>query len=164
MPRRLNSKPWPENSAYEIEAPRKLKELCQRLGIAEHVRFIGKRVVEDIYRDYLLAADVAVQLRTHRLGGLSGALLDCIAVGLPTVANADLANAMEAPTYVSGVADSLSPVLIANALVDLIERFHGRERPNEERLVFSESHDFRTYALRLCEALALDVPPKSIAS
>ncbi len=98
------------------------------------------------------------------MGALSGALLVCIAAGLPTVANADLANAMEAPSYVSRVADAPSPVLIANALVDLIERFHGRERPNDERRVFAESHDFRTYALRLCEALALDVPPKSIAS
>jgi glycosyltransferase involved in cell wall biosynthesis/predicted SAM-dependent methyltransferase len=39
------------------------------------------------YEDYLLAADVAVQLRTSSRGETSKAALDCLAHGLPTVIN-----------------------------------------------------------------------------
>lgn len=41
-----------------------------------------------IYRDYLAAADLAVQLRGSTRGETSGAVLDCLAYGLPTVVNA----------------------------------------------------------------------------
>jgi glycosyltransferase involved in cell wall biosynthesis len=40
-----------------------------------------------LYRDYLVAADVAVQLRTKSRGETSGTILDCLAYGLPTIIN-----------------------------------------------------------------------------
>jgi glycosyltransferase involved in cell wall biosynthesis len=42
----------------------------------------------DLYRSYLQAADAAVQLRTHSRGETSAAVFDCMAYGLPTIANA----------------------------------------------------------------------------
>lgn len=42
----------------------------------------------DLYRLYLAAADVAVQLRTRTRGETSGTVLDCLAYGLPTIVNA----------------------------------------------------------------------------
>lgn len=63
--------------------------------VAGQVRFIG-RVDEDVYRDYLAAADVAVQLRTQSRGETSGAVLDAMAYGLPTVVS-DLGSAAELP-------------------------------------------------------------------
>ena len=42
---------------------------------------------EDVYRDYLAAADVAVQLRQQTRGETSAAVLDCMAAGLPTIVN-----------------------------------------------------------------------------
>jgi Glycosyltransferase len=41
-----------------------------------------------LYKDYLAAADVAVQLRTLSRGETSAAVLDCLAHGLPTIVNA----------------------------------------------------------------------------
>ncbi len=41
----------------------------------------------DAYRDYLAAADMAVQLRTLSRGETSAAVLDCMNHGLPTIAN-----------------------------------------------------------------------------
>jgi glycosyltransferase involved in cell wall biosynthesis len=133
-----------------------LEGLCAELDLTSHVCFVSDYVSEQDYRDYLLAADVAVQLRTHLLGGLSGALLDCIAIGLPTVANHDLARSMEAPSYVSVVPDRPSPVLIAEALADALER-RAQNSHADERRAYCETHSFRVYAERLCGALSLEV-------
>ncbi len=54
------------------------------------------------------------------------ALLDCIAAGLPTVANDDMAEAMDAPSYVLRVPDHPSPVLIAEALAEISDRIRDR--------------------------------------
>jgi glycosyltransferase involved in cell wall biosynthesis len=43
----------------------------------------------ETYRQYLQAADVGVQLRTNAHGESSGAVLDCMNVGLPTIVNAN---------------------------------------------------------------------------
>ena len=42
-----------------------------------------------VFRHYLAAADVAVQLRTLSRGETSGAVLDCMNYGLPTIVNAN---------------------------------------------------------------------------
>jgi len=41
-----------------------------------------------IFRDYLAAADVGVQLRTLSRGETSGTVLDCMSYGIPTIVNA----------------------------------------------------------------------------
>jgi glycosyltransferase involved in cell wall biosynthesis len=133
-----------------------LFNLCKALDLTPHVRFVSRYVSEAEYRDYLLAADAAVQLRTHLLGGLSGALLDCIAVGLPTVANYDLAEAMEAPSYVLSVPDRPSPVLIAEALAGAIHPDSAFAARNDERRAYCDAHSFRAYAEQLCAALSLE--------
>jgi len=127
--------------------------LVSSLGLADHVVFSSDFVREAQYRDYLLAADAAVQLRTHFFGGLSGALLDCIAVALPTVANEDLALAMEGPTYVSTVPDHPSPVLIAEALAKISQKSADRSQFDEARRHYCEVHSFKNYAQQLCEGL-----------
>lgn len=130
---------------------RPFRNLVSSLGLTDHVLFSSNFVDEAQYRDYLLAADAAVQLRTHFFGGLSGALLDCIAVGLPTVANEDLALAMEVPTYVSTVPDHPSPVLIAEALAKISQDDADRSQFDEARRRYSEVHSFKNYARQLCE-------------
>lgn len=133
-----------------------LKQLCDKLGLTPHVRFISKYVSEADYREYLMAADAAVQLRTHLLGGLSGALLDCITIGLPTVANQDLVESMEAPSYVFPVPDRLSPVLIAEALAAALASTAARRSREAERRAYYEAHSFREYARQLYAGLSLE--------
>ncbi len=45
-------------------------------------------VSQEIYQQYLVAADMAVQLRMKSLGETSGAVLDCMGYGLPMIINA----------------------------------------------------------------------------
>lgn len=72
-------------------------QLCQQLGHAvrqagqsralrAHVRFTGW-IASAQYRQYLEAADAAVQLRTSSRGETSGTVLDCLGAGLPLIVN-----------------------------------------------------------------------------
>jgi glycosyltransferase involved in cell wall biosynthesis len=127
------------------------------LGVSEAVRFSDRFISEEIYRDYLVGCDLALQLRTYGLGGLSGAVLDCAAAGLPMVTNASLSEAVGVPAaYTRAVPDNLSPVLIAEALVDLQEAA-TRADWEPERRAFCEARSLKTYAHLVCEALNLDV-------
>ena len=48
---------------------------------------LAGRVTSAVYRDWLAAADIAVQLRIGSRGETSAALADCLGAGLPTVVN-----------------------------------------------------------------------------
>jgi glycosyltransferase involved in cell wall biosynthesis len=134
-----------------------LNHAAAELGLADKVVFRGEFVSDQTYRDYLVAADLGVQLRLTYLGSLSGALLDCIAAGLPTVTNASLAEMMDAPSYVRRVPDKISPLLVAEALADLVDEGVARTCTESARQAYSEVHSFRVYAERLCAALELDI-------
>jgi glycosyltransferase involved in cell wall biosynthesis len=138
----------------EHAEPHTLDRTTTILGLSGKVRFLDHFVDEHLYRDYLVGADLGIQLRLTQFGSQSGALLDCIAAGLPAVANASLAEAADAPAYVRRVPDALSPLLIAEALADLLEE-GARSRTDPARRAFAEAHSFRVYAARLCEALGL---------
>jgi NADPH2:quinone reductase len=77
-----------------------LLPLVRELGLVPYVRFHECYVSEQTYRNYLVGADLAVQLLRRRLGILSGALLDCSAAGLPAVTNKSLAASVGAPHYI----------------------------------------------------------------
>jgi glycosyltransferase involved in cell wall biosynthesis len=135
-----------------------LRALVAQLGLIDRVRFMDGYVPEQTYRDYLVGADLAVQLRTYSVGGLSGALLDCAAAGLPTVTNQSLGDAVGVPLYISCVPDALSPLLLAEALADLLARGLATERPEAARRTYSDQRSLARYATGLCEALALEPP------
>jgi glycosyltransferase involved in cell wall biosynthesis len=133
-----------------------LRALVAALGLAERVRFFEGYVSEQTYRDYLVGADLGVQLRTYGLGGLSGGLLDCAAVGLPSVTNASLGEAVGVPDYVRCIPDAISPLLLAEALADLLDAGLAAVRPEAARQAFGEPRSFTHYAARLCRALGLE--------
>jgi hypothetical protein len=116
----------------------------------------------------LIGADLGIQLRSHGLGSVSGALSDCLAAGLPTVANAGLADAVDLPAgYTRTIPDALSPLLLAEALADLLAAESGQaasERREAARKEYSEERSFTVYAEGLCRALELDVASSHAAS
>ncbi|MBU2954463.1 glycosyltransferase [Marinobacter sp. F3R08] len=57
-------------------------------GCGDRIHITGFASAEQ-FRDYLLAADVAVQLRAHSRGETSAAVLDCMGHGLPVIVNAN---------------------------------------------------------------------------
>jgi len=108
----------------------------------------------------VVAADAGVQLRSHFFGGLSGALMDCVASGLPTVANEDLAGAIEAPTYIARVPDRPSSAAVAEALAACLAHGGDRARHEAAREAFAADHGFDAYARSLLDAV-LDRPRSS---
>lgn len=66
---------------------RELKERIVALDLEKDVLVTGYADT-DVYHGYLSAADVAIQLRTDSRGETSGAVLDCLAHGLPVIVNA----------------------------------------------------------------------------
>lgn len=132
-----------------------LLSVAASIGMKDSLLLTPNGVSEHAYRLWLSATDCAVQLRTYKFGGLSGALLDCIAAGIPTVSNMHLAEAMEAPDWVRQVPDEISAVLIAEQLATIIAEGFHRERPLVARATFVKARSFAVYATRLMEALGL---------
>jgi hypothetical protein len=123
-----------------------------KLPDAANVTFLNAFTLEQKYRDYLLAADCGLQLRAGGKGNISGALQDCIAAGLPTVASEDLAESLEAPSYVRRVADALDAREIADALSVLLT---WKTDTEQERATYTASHGMDVYADGLCKILGL---------
>ena len=63
-----------------------LKRAIAASGLRDRVKVTGY-VADDVYADYVDAADVAVQLRTHSRGGTPKGVLDCLAAGVAVVVN-----------------------------------------------------------------------------
>jgi len=72
------------DSPYGVE----VEGLIRAAGPNANIRIAGWLDAET-YRQYLQAADVGVQLRTNAHGESSGAVLDCMNYGLPTIVNAN---------------------------------------------------------------------------
>jgi glycosyltransferase involved in cell wall biosynthesis len=121
----------------------------------EAILLADQPVPEDTYRDWLAAADVGVQLRTYQFGGLSGALLDCMAAGLPTVATAHLAEAILAPAFVRTVPDAISAVLLAETVADIVDSGSHLLRPLDARRALLAERNFDVYATGLLAALGI---------
>ena len=64
-----------------------LKTICDS-DLQQRIRITGWANAET-FKDYLGAADIAVQLRTLSRGETSGTVLDCMSFGLPTIVNAN---------------------------------------------------------------------------
>ncbi len=64
-----------------------LKEKMQNSPAAARIR-ITEWADDEMFRGYLAAADIGVQLRTLSRGESSSAVLDCMNFGLPTIVNA----------------------------------------------------------------------------
>ena len=90
----------------------------------------------------------------RRLGVPAGRLL------LVSFGNIHLAEAMQAPDFVRRVPDGLSCVLIAEAVLDIVESGEAANRPVEQAQFFARTHSISAYCERLAQALGLDVKLK----
>lgn len=146
-----------EHLRHEID------RLVDQLGLRSRVRTFDAPVDESLYDDYLLAADIGVQLRTYGMGGLSGALGDCIAAALPTIANAHLAEAMQAPDFVVRVPDAISSLLVAEAALKLLSDNAPGDRPVDQARAFAAARTPEIYCQTLMEHLGFAVPAAATA-
>jgi len=132
-----------------------LLKLAENLEISTKVITLNRWTTEEIYKDFLLASDFAVQLRTYGFGGLSGAILDCISSGLPTVVNKDLAEATNSPSFILRIPDHISALLIAESIYEAFKAQKHQNRLNIERKEYLEKHNFKKYAADLMKLLDL---------
>ncbi len=132
-----------------------LDRIATVYGIGEYVHTDASFIDDETYRDFLIASDAAVQLRSYGFGQLSAALTDCISAGLPCVANSDLARSCDAPEYVSVVPDSFSPLQVAEQLALIWEAQTGAASRMGARAAYLETHNFEYYAKRLIEILGI---------
>lgn len=132
-----------------------LLNLAENLGISTKIKSLNSWTSEETYKDFLLASDFAIQLRTYGFGGLSGAILDCISSGLPTVVNEDLAEATNSPNFMLRTNDHISALLMAESIYDEYKNGKFRNRLNIERKEYLEKHNFKKYAEDLMNLLGL---------
>nr|WP_253203518.1 glycosyltransferase [Methylosinus sp. KRF6] len=123
----------------------RMKELfIGPLGMTDLVSFHGA-VKQDVYTDFLLAADLGIQFRRVGFGQPSGALTECIATGVWTIANDALVDAHRAPHYVRRVSDRLSPLSIALTILELMDEVDISVRDHEARVKAQEGRSWRDY-------------------
>jgi len=95
-------------------------------GCSERIRITGW-VSSDVFRSYLAAADLAVQLRTSSRGETSAAALDCLAYGVPTIVNANGSFAELPDEVVLKLPDEFSEGQLRDALEALCSNKVRRE-------------------------------------
>jgi glycosyltransferase involved in cell wall biosynthesis len=89
-----------------------------QLGLNQSITITGW-ADSDIFRQYLAAADVGVQLRTLSRGETSAAVLDCMNYGLATIVNANGSSANLPQDGVYKLADGFGDDELASALQNL---------------------------------------------
>lgn len=87
-------------------------------GIKKQIHITGF-TTSDEFRDYLAAADMAVQLRAHSRGESSAAVLDCMNYGLPLIVNANGAMAELDPEAVWLLPDEFDDAALVEAIETL---------------------------------------------
>jgi glycosyltransferase involved in cell wall biosynthesis len=99
------------DSPYGVQ----VEELIRAAGPLANIRIAGW-TDQAVYRYYLQAADVGVQLRTNARGESSGAVLDCMNYGLATIVNANGSMAEFPPDAVWRLPDAFSIPDLSGAL------------------------------------------------
>jgi glycosyltransferase involved in cell wall biosynthesis len=129
--------------------------LAALYGIAAHVHSSAGFVDDATYRDFLIASNAALQLRTYGFGQFSAALTDCISAGLSCVASDELARSSDAPGYVLRVPDRFSPLQVAEQLALIWETRAEYASQADARAAYLQTHNFKYYAKRLTEILGV---------
>jgi hypothetical protein len=127
-----------------------LVERARELGV--DLRITGF-VSDSVFRDYLLAVDIGIQLRVSPLLGVSGPLSDLAAFGTTSIASNGLAVDVEAPAYVGRLPDWVSPLTVAEALATRISHPLTAESKEVDRVEYLRGKDPKVYAENLLEVL-----------
>lgn len=126
------------------------RELAERLGVSDVVRFVGERTC---VRCYLHAADIGLAVSGG--GGVSNALVEQLAAGLPTIA---LDGDTQRPILGNGGAllvDPADPASLAGAVLELRADRQRRMQLHAAALSLASQYDINAIEQRFT-ALVLD--------
>jgi len=137
-------------SASEVEATALYEQAADSSLI--HFDITGFQS-EERYRDWLLGITAGIQLRISPLLGVSGPLSDLAAYGTPAVASGGLCADVNPPAFVHRLPDAVSPVQVAEALGELIQRPMTSTDVEVARRNYLSDMDPHNYAEQLFEIL-----------
>jgi len=126
-----------ENHGGEYGAD--LLRTIESIPTGAHIRITGF-AEPGLYRTYLAAADMAVQLRTLSRGETSRAVLDCMAYGVPTIVNAQGSLAELPDAAVLKLPDAFADEELTEALTGLREDREGRTAVGQRTAAHVRSH------------------------
>ncbi|PWC88070.1 hypothetical protein TSH100_08220 [Azospirillum sp. TSH100] len=130
---------WHIAAACEPGVQSHIRHTLERLDLSGMVVCHEDAPAPDMVRRYLIASDVGLHLGKVAFGRFAGALVDCIAAGMPSIANAELAASADAPQdAVLTVSDMLSSLDIALALKRTIEAGPAGDRAERLRTCAGE--------------------------
>ncbi|MDA8221047.1 MULTISPECIES: glycosyltransferase [Desulfosporosinus] len=122
-------------------------------GLTKRIRVTGWLDIAS-FRQYLAAVDVGVQLRTLSRGETSGAVLDCMNYGLPTIVNANGSMADLPDDVVWKIPDEFSEDELKEALEVLWRDESLRQRLGEQaREAIVTNNAPRACAKQYCDAI-----------
>lgn len=126
--------------------------LIARLQLKDQVLLSLDPISESEERQFILAADMALTLTKIGFGYHSAALVNCLAAGLPAIANAELAVSADVPPgQVETVSDMLSALEIAHAIERVIRTSGNRASRLERRRIFCQGRTMSAYLSSLLE-------------
>jgi glycosyltransferase involved in cell wall biosynthesis len=137
-----------------VENP-ELDRITLLYGLARCVHYRAGLAGNSTYRDFLIASDAAIQLRSGVFGASSIGLSDCISAGLPCIATKDVMLSCDAPGYVSAVPERYSALQVAEQLALIWETQPRREAYADARAAYIQGHNFEQHARRLVEILGI---------
>lgn len=121
------------------EFGQKLVATIKRSGLEKRIRISGW-VDTKTFHQYLAAADLSVQLRTHSRGETSAAVLDCMNYGLPTIVNANGSMAELPDEAVLKLPDEFSNTQLIDSLEKLWKNTYYREQLGNNAGYFIHKH------------------------
>ena len=125
--------PYAQNMLQKIES----------LGPSRQIKVLGW-VDDSVYQRYLLASNLAVQLRTGSRGETSAALLNTLAHGVPTLINRHGSMAEVPEHVVHQLPDNFTPAELEAALQKLVNDPVYRSRLRQDALTYvAQKHDLQ---------------------
>ncbi len=131
-----------------------LIERASDAGIGDRLNLTG-RVERETYCDYLLGGDLGLQIRSNDLLGISGALVDCAAFGMPALASEPLVYDMDTPSFVEALPVVISPLILAEEILAWLDRRPEESRVEDERRAYVADFSVSRYAHELAQAIGL---------
>ncbi len=133
------------------EVTAELVKRAQDAGIFEFE--VTGFIADEVFRDYVLAVDIGLQLRVSPLLGVSGPLSDMAAYGTPAMASSGLAIDVDTPAFIDRLPDEMSPLMVAEALEYRLANPMDPVVKEQQRLDYLDRKSPRRYAEALLALL-----------
>ena len=148
---------WGFPVAFHIvgSAHPEVRDTLERRASELHLRSFSITGYQDEvrYRDWLVGVDLGVQLRISPLLGVSGPLADMAVAGTPAVASEGLCADVGAPTFITPLPNSVSPVTLAQAILAAWKSPNPESLVQKQRQMYLSSHAPERYAEQLLNVL-----------